>query len=48
MRHGTGATNLADVERLSGQLSPAMRKQLGIPRRIPDTTLRDVLCQLDP
>ncbi|MBX3131242.1 MAG: four helix bundle protein [Polyangiaceae bacterium] len=25
----SGATSLADVERLSGQLSPAMRKQLG-------------------
>jgi hypothetical protein len=25
-----------------------MRRLLGIPRRIPDTTLRDVLCEMDP
>jgi hypothetical protein len=36
----------ADAESLTEEMSPAMRKLLGIPRRVPDTTLRDWLCQL--
>jgi hypothetical protein len=35
-----GCEGLAEVERLTGKLSRAMRRQLGIGRRIPDTTMR--------
>jgi hypothetical protein len=43
-----GATSLAEVERLTEALSRAMRRMLGIRRRVPDTTLRDALCTVDP
>jgi hypothetical protein len=43
-----GATSTADAERITDQMSKAMRRWLGIPRRVPDTTLRDALCTLDP
>jgi len=43
-----GATSLAEVERHTKALSQAMRRRLGIPRRVPDTTLRDALCTVDP
>jgi len=43
-----GAKSLAEVERHTGSLSRAMRRKLKIPRRVPDTTLRDNLCAVDP
>jgi len=43
-----GATSLAEVERHTEALSRAMRRTLGIHRRVPDTTLRDALCTVDP
>jgi hypothetical protein len=43
-----GATSLAGAERISDTLSRAARRWLGIRRRVPDTTLRDALCTLDP
>jgi DDE_Tnp_1-associated len=44
-----GAKNLQDVERLTEEGTPASRLFLGVgARRIPDTTLRDTLCQLTP
>jgi len=44
----SGCKGLAEVEELSAELSRPVRKLLGIPRRIPDTTLRDFLLKLDP
>ena len=38
------AKSLAEVEDLTAEMSSAMRKMLKIPRRLPDTTLRDWLC----
>jgi hypothetical protein len=43
----SGGRSTADAERLSARLSRAVRRRLGIGRRVPDTTLRDLLCQLD-
>ena len=43
-----GAKSCAECEALTDELSPAGRKLLGIRRRLPDTTLRDVLVKLDP
>jgi len=43
-----GSRSLSEVEGLTDELTLAVRRQLGIPRRIPDTTLRDVLSMLDP
>lgn len=43
-----GAKSLSDVEDLTTSLSRELRCMLGIPRRIPDTTLRTFLCKLDP
>jgi len=43
-----GAKSLADLEKMSAEMAPAMRRLLGIPRRVPDTTLRDVLCKIEP
>ena len=43
-----GARSTADAEQLTAKLSPAMRRRLRIARRVPDTTLRDTLCALDP
>ncbi len=43
-----GARSTAEAEALSARLSPAMRRQLGVSRRVPDTTLRDTLCRLAP
>ena len=44
----TGQNSFADVERLTDKLPRAIRKRLGIPRRVPDTTLRDAHAALDP
>jgi hypothetical protein len=41
-----GCGSLREVEQLTELLSPAMRSKLGLTRRQPDTTLRDVLCAL--
>ncbi|MDH4209442.1 MAG: ISAs1 family transposase [Anaerolineae bacterium] len=43
-----GCKSLADVEALTDEMSVAMRWMLGIPRRVPDTTLRHTLIKLDP
>jgi len=43
-----GVTSLAGVEHLTAEMSPAMVLLLGFRRRVPDTTLRGVLCALDP
>ncbi len=43
-----GAQSLADVEELSTRMSTPIRRLFGIQRRVPDTTLRDVLCTVDP
>lgn len=41
-----GCKGLREVEHLTEMLSPALRRRLGLTRRQPDTTLRDVLCVL--
>jgi hypothetical protein len=43
-----GSQSLAEVERLSEQLSRPVRGLLGIGRRLPDTTLRSALCTVEP
>jgi hypothetical protein len=43
-----GAQSLAQVEQLSERMSRPVRRLLGVGRRVPDTTLRDVLCCLEP
>jgi hypothetical protein len=43
-----GARSLAHVENLTAELSRASRRWLGLPRRVPDTTMRDALVALDP
>ena len=43
-----GAKGLTEVEELTVTLSPELRRLLGIHRRVPDTTLRTVLCGVDP
>ena len=44
----SGTKSLAELERLSSTLSPATRRMLGVPRRLADTTMRELLCKLDP
>lgn len=43
-----GCKGLAEVEDLTADMHVGIRRLLDIPRRIPDTTLRDLLCRLDP
>jgi hypothetical protein len=43
-----GAKSLAQLETMTDEMSVSMRRLLGIRRRIPDTTLRDLLCGMDP
>jgi DDE_Tnp_1-associated len=43
-----GCKSLAQAEALTAEMSLPLRKRLGIARRIADTTMRDVLCALDP
>lgn len=43
-----GKRSLAETERLTEQLSPTMRVVFGILRRVPDTTMRDLVVHLDP
>lgn len=40
--------SLAHLESLSAEMSEASRKMLGLPRRLPDTTARDTLVELEP
>lgn len=42
-----GKTTLDDTEHLTSELSGPMRKALGLPRRVPDTTLRDFAVKAD-
>ncbi len=42
-----GCKSLAEVEKLTATFSRAVRRQLGIPRRLADTTARDILCRID-
>jgi hypothetical protein len=39
-----GCKSLRETERLTASLSVASRRQLGLKRRLPDTTARDALC----
>ncbi len=43
-----GAQSLAQVEEITSHLSRPIRGLLRIKRRLPDTTLRNVLCTMDP
>jgi hypothetical protein len=43
-----GCKSLAQLEDLTGDLSPAMRRLLRIGRSIPDTTMRDTLVKVEP
>ena len=43
-----GAQSLAQVEAMSARLATPIRRLLGIQRRLPDTTLRNVLCTIEP
>lgn len=42
----SGCKSLAEVEQLTSKLSRAVRRRLGIARRVPDTTMREVLCRV--
>jgi hypothetical protein len=42
-----GCKSLGEVERLTASLSRSVRRRLHIPRRVPDTTLHDILCRLE-
>lgn len=44
----TGRKGLAEVEYLSKDLATPLRRLLGVGRRVADTTLRDLLCRIDP
>jgi len=43
-----GAKSLAMVEALSERMSRPTRRLLGVRRRLPDTTLRNALCTIEP
>jgi len=43
-----GAKSVSELEALSSDLSLAVRRRLGVPRRLPDTTAREILCGLVP
>lgn len=44
----SGCKSLALVEALTAEMSRSMRRLLGIRRRLPDTTMRDVLDDIEP
>ncbi|MEO8902271.1 MAG: ISAs1 family transposase, partial [Polyangiaceae bacterium] len=44
----SGSKSLADVETLSTRLGRPARRLLGVQRRLPDTTLRNALCTVEP
>jgi hypothetical protein len=41
-----GSRSLWEAEQLTETLAPAMRRRLGLPRRLADTTARDALCRV--
>lgn len=41
-----GCKSLRELEQLTEMLSPAVRRKLKLGRRVPDTTMRDALCEL--
>jgi hypothetical protein len=41
-----GCQSLGESEALTESLAPAMRRRLGLPRRLADTTARDALCRV--
>jgi hypothetical protein len=41
-----GCRSLSETEALTEHLAPAMRRRLGLPRRLADTTARDALCRV--
>jgi predicted transposase YbfD/YdcC len=43
-----GCKSLAQTEALTKEMSKALRRTLDIPRRVPDTTMRDALVQVEP
>jgi hypothetical protein len=43
-----GCKSLAQTESLTAEMSPAVRRRLGIRRRVADTTMRDALVKVDP
>ena len=43
-----GCKGLAEVEELTAEMHKSVRKLVGIPRRVADTSLRDFLCKLAP
>src|SRR5690606_4331249 len=44
-----GAASLKDVERLTAEGAPSARRFLHVgARRVPDTTMRDVVCRITP
>jgi len=42
-----GCKGLAELEELTRQMPSSIRTQLSIPRRVPDTTVREFLCRLN-
>jgi hypothetical protein len=42
----SGCRSLWEAEQLTETLAPAMRRRLGLPRRLSDTTARDALCRV--
>jgi hypothetical protein len=43
-----GCRSMAELEALTAEMGVGMRRELGLGRRVPDTTVRDLLCRLDP
>lgn len=43
-----GCKNLSEVETLTDELSPIVRRRLKIHRRVPDTTMRDAAVSIEP
>jgi len=43
-----GCKGLGEVEKLTNKMAPALRHLIAIARRVPDTTMRDFLCALNP
>jgi hypothetical protein len=41
-----GCRSLAEAEALTANLARPMRRRLGLPRRLADTTARDALCRV--
>jgi len=44
----SGCKNLAEMEELTDSFSAEIRRQLALGGRVPDTTMRDVLCRIEP